>query len=49
MPEDTKLEVAIAAFWLLLYSRWYDADRAGHPRRAAVWGWCADRIVGWVR
>ncbi len=31
--------------WHAAYSRWYDHDRAGHRRRAAVWGWVADRIV----
>lgn len=30
--------------WHAAYCRWYDADRAGHPIRAAVWGWLADRI-----
>lgn len=31
--------------WHFLYCRWHDADRAGRPRRAAVWGWLADRMV----
>lgn len=49
MPDDTKRESLLAALWMNLYCWWYDADQAGHRRRAAVWGWCADRIVGWVR
>lgn len=29
--------------WHALYCRWYDHDRAGHPRRAAAYGWLADK------
>ena len=30
--------------WHVAYARWYDHREAGHPRRAAVWGWVADRL-----
>lgn len=39
--------------WHFCYCRWYDADRAGHRRRAAAWGWLANRavrvgdVIGW--
>lgn len=36
------------AVWHLAYCRWYDHDRAGHPTRAAAWGWFADRVVRWA-
>lgn len=40
-------EVApMSALWHRAYCRWYDADRAGHRRRAAAWGWVADRLAG---
>ena len=31
--------------WHFAFCRWYDHDRAGHPRRAALWGQIADRLV----
>lgn len=31
--------------WHFAYCRWYDADRAGHRRRAKAAGWIADRLV----
>lgn len=37
------------ALWHRAYCRWYDHDRAGRNRRAAAWGWVADRLVRLVR
>lgn len=35
--------------WHKLYCRWYDAHHVTHqPRRAAAWGWLADRAVRWA-
>lgn len=31
--------------WHAAYRRWYDHKKAGHPRRAAVWGWINDRVA----
>ncbi len=31
--------------WHAAYARWYDNDKAGHQRRAAVWGFLADAII----
>jgi len=36
------------AIWHSAFCRWYDHREAGHPRRAAVWGWLADRLVRWA-
>lgn len=36
------------ALWHRAYRNWYDADRAGHAIRAAVWGFVADRLVRWA-
>lgn len=35
----------LTALWHRSYCAWYDHDRAGHRRRARVWGWVADRLV----
>ena len=35
----------MTAIWQQAYNRWYDHDHAGHPARAATWGWVADRLV----
>jgi hypothetical protein len=31
--------------WHGAYCRWYDHRADGHSRRAAVWGWVADRLA----
>jgi hypothetical protein len=39
--------------WHFTFSRWYDHDRAGHPRRARTWGRINDGLckildtIGW--
>lgn len=42
MTTTTELTIT-ERVWHRAYVRWYDHDRAGHRRRAAVWGWVADR------
>jgi hypothetical protein len=41
MSEMTKM----SHVWHFFYRHWYDNDRAGHPRRAAFWGWLAALVV----
>ena len=31
--------------WHYAYRTWRDHYEAGHAKRAAVWGWTADRIA----
>ena len=31
--------------WHRAYCTWYDHDRAGNQKRAAAWGWVADRFA----
>ena len=38
----------LTRLWHGAYCRWYDHDRAGHGRRARVWGWTADRLCRWA-
>lgn len=37
-----------AKVWHFAYRRGYDQRAAAHPRRSAVWGWIADRLVRWA-
>ena len=34
-----------AGLWHRAYCNWFDRREAGSNRRAAVWGWIADRLV----
>lgn len=45
--QDYKLNRG-AKVWHFAYRRWYDHRAAIHPRRSAVWGWIADRLVRWA-
>lgn len=44
MSEMTKM----SHVWHFFYRHWFDNDRAGRTRRAAVWGWLASRVVDWA-